>query len=123
MISHKNKDNKNEYDGMKQQEIADALGISRIAVQQIEKRAIRKFKKELAKRLLAVQDLLWHRKNNRKKNVNEENVEKKNETISREQVVLWAYEAGFQSSFVRGEVTRFETLVNLVKKYMERDYK
>ena len=58
MISHKNKDNKNEYDGMKQQEIADALGISRIAVQQIEKRAIRKFKKELAKRLLAVQDLL-----------------------------------------------------------------
>jgi hypothetical protein len=43
--------------------------------------------------------------------------------IDREQVVLWAYEAGFPSNYVRGEVARFETLVNLVKKYMERDYK
>jgi hypothetical protein len=43
--------------------------------------------------------------------------------IDREQVVLWAYEAGFSTNFVRGEVARFEALVNLVKKYMERDYK
>ena len=51
------------------------------------------------------------------------NTEKSNKDIDREQVVLWAYEAGFSTNFVRGEVARFETLVNLVKKYMERDYK
>lgn len=43
--------------------------------------------------------------------------------LSREQIVLWAYEAGFSTNFVRGEVARFEKLANLVKKYMERDYK
>jgi DNA-directed RNA polymerase specialized sigma subunit len=39
------------YDGMTQQEVADVLGISRAAVHQIEKRAFRKFKRALAKRL------------------------------------------------------------------------
>lgn len=53
---------------------------------------------------------------------NQVNTEKSNKEIDREQVVLWAYEAGFSTNFVRGEVTRFEALVNLVKKYMERDY-
>jgi hypothetical protein len=53
--------------------------------------------------------------------VNKENEE--NKTIDREQVVLWAYEAGFPTNYVRGEIARFETLANLVKKYMERDYK
>ncbi len=63
MTHRKNKIGKNQvkgvdYDGMNQREVADALGISRVAVQHIEKRAIAKFKKELAKRLVAVQDLL-----------------------------------------------------------------
>ena len=129
MASRKNKIGKIQvqgidYDGMNQREVAEALGISRVAVQNIEKRAVAKFKKELAKRLVALQDLIWHRKNNRKKNVSNEN-DKENKTteLSREQVVLWAYEAGFSTNFVRGEITRFEKLANLVKKYMERDYK
>lgn len=63
MTHRKNKIGKNQvkgvdYDGMNQREVADALGISRVAVQHIEKRAVAKFKKELAKRLMAVQDLL-----------------------------------------------------------------
>lgn len=57
--------------------------------------------------------------------MNNENDKAENKTteLSREQVVLWAYEAGFSTNFVRGEVARFEKLANLVKKYMERDYK
>ena len=47
-----------DYDGMNQQEVADALGISRTAVQQIEKRAYKKIKRELAKRLKNITDLL-----------------------------------------------------------------
>jgi DNA-binding XRE family transcriptional regulator len=47
-----------DYDGMNQQEVADALGISRTAVQQIERRAYKKFKRELAKRLKHITDLL-----------------------------------------------------------------
>ena len=52
-----------------------------------------------------------------------ENETTEKETISREQVVLWAYEAGFSTNFVRGEVARFEKLVSLVQRYVERDYK
>jgi len=48
----------NEYEGMSQKEIAELLGISRIAVQQIEKRAFAKFRRELAKRLKNVNDYL-----------------------------------------------------------------
>ena len=47
-----------DYDGMNQQEVADALGISRAAVQQIEKRAYKKFQRELAKRLKHINELL-----------------------------------------------------------------
>ena len=47
-----------DYDGMNQKEVADALGISRTAVQQIEKRAFKKFKRELAKRLKHVTDYI-----------------------------------------------------------------
>ena len=47
-----------DYDGMNQQEVADALGISRTAVQQIERRAYIKIKRELAKRLKNITDLL-----------------------------------------------------------------
>ena len=50
-------------------------------------------------------------------------MDEKDKEIDREQVVLWAYESGFPTNYVRGEVARFETLVNLVKKYIERDYK
>lgn len=46
------------YEGMNQQEVADELGITRGAVQQIERRAYKKFKKELAKRLTHITDLL-----------------------------------------------------------------
>jgi DNA-directed RNA polymerase specialized sigma subunit len=47
-----------DYDGMNQQEVADALGISRAAVQQIEKRAYKKFQRALSKRLKHITDLL-----------------------------------------------------------------
>jgi DNA-directed RNA polymerase specialized sigma subunit len=43
---------------MNQQEVADALGITRTAVQQIERRAYIKIKRELAKRLKHITDLL-----------------------------------------------------------------
>jgi DNA-directed RNA polymerase specialized sigma subunit len=47
-----------DYDGMNQQEVADALGISRNAVQQIERRAFQKFKRGLAKRLKHITDYI-----------------------------------------------------------------
>lgn len=47
-----------DYEGMTQHEVANALGISRVAVQQIERRAYKKFKRELAKRVKHVTDLL-----------------------------------------------------------------
>lgn len=47
-----------DYDGMTQQEVADALGITRNAVQQIEKRAFQKFKRGLAKRLKHITDYI-----------------------------------------------------------------
>jgi DNA-directed RNA polymerase specialized sigma subunit len=47
-----------DYDGMNQQQVADALGISRTAVQQIERRAYKKFQRELAKRVKHVTDLI-----------------------------------------------------------------
>ena len=47
-----------DYDGLTQQEVADALGISRTAVQQIEKMAFKKFKRELAKRLKHITDYI-----------------------------------------------------------------
>ena len=47
-----------DYDGMNQQEVADALGITRTAVQQIEKRAYNKFRRALAKRLKHINELL-----------------------------------------------------------------
>ena len=53
-----NKDRVLDYDGLTQQEVADALGISRNAVQQIEMRAFKKFKRELAKRLKHVTDYI-----------------------------------------------------------------
>jgi DNA-directed RNA polymerase specialized sigma subunit len=43
---------------MNQQEVADALGISRAAVQHIERRAYNKFRRELAKRLKHINELL-----------------------------------------------------------------
>jgi DNA-binding XRE family transcriptional regulator len=47
-----------DYDGLTQQEVADALGITRKTVEQIEKIAFQKFKRELAKRLKHVTDYL-----------------------------------------------------------------
>jgi len=47
-----------DYDGMTQQEVADELGITRNAVQQIERRAYKKVKRALAKKLKHITDLL-----------------------------------------------------------------
>jgi RNA polymerase sigma factor (sigma-70 family) len=47
-----------DYDGMTQQEVADTLGITRNAVQQIEKRAYKKIKRALTKKLKHITDLL-----------------------------------------------------------------
>ena len=38
--------------------------------------------------------------------------------INREQVVLWAIEAGFPTNYVRGEVVRFEKFARLVELYV-----
>lgn len=38
--------------------------------------------------------------------------------INREQVVLWAIEAGFPTNYVRGEIVRFEKLARLVESYV-----
>lgn len=54
----RNKTQPSAYDGMNQQEVADELGISRAAVYQIEQRAFKKFKRELAKRIKNIDDLL-----------------------------------------------------------------
>ena len=47
-----------DYDGMTQQEVADELGITRNAVQQIERRAYKKVKRALLKNLKHITDLL-----------------------------------------------------------------
>lgn len=47
-----------DYDGMNQREVAEVLGVTRVAVQQAEKRAIAKFKRALADRNIDVKDLL-----------------------------------------------------------------
>lgn len=41
--------------------------------------------------------------------------------LSREQVILWAYEAGFPTNYARNEITRFETLARLVEKHVNSD--
>ena len=57
------------------------------------------------------------------KELTDESEKTENKTITREQIVLWAYEAGFPTNYVRGEVVRFETFARLVQKHLERDYK
>jgi len=47
----------------------------------------------------------------------------KRDELSREQIVLWAYEAGFPTNYARNEIKRFEIFASLVQKYLERDYK
>lgn len=59
-MSKKKKPQPAAYDGMNQQEVADALGISRTAVYQIEQRAYKKFRRELAKRVKHITDLLGY---------------------------------------------------------------
>jgi hypothetical protein len=41
--------------------------------------------------------------------------------LSREQIVLWAYEAGFPTNYARNEITRFETFARLVEKHVNSD--
>jgi hypothetical protein len=55
--------------------------------------------------------------------VNNDIDKKENKAISREQIVLWAYEAGFPTNYARNEIARFETFARLVQRYLERDYK
>ena len=47
-----------DYDGMNQRQVAEVLGVSRVAVQQAEKRAIAKIKKALAERNINIKDLI-----------------------------------------------------------------
>jgi len=47
----------------------------------------------------------------------------KPDELTREQIVLWAYEAGFPTNYARNEIRRFEIFARLVQKYLERDYK
>jgi len=63
MASRKNKVGKSQvqgidYDGINQKEVAKALGVSRTAIYHVEQKAIAKFKKELAKRNIKIEDLL-----------------------------------------------------------------
>ena len=52
---------------MTQQEVADALGTTRAAVADIEKRALRKLRNELAKRGYTMEDFFtWKKKRNLK---------------------------------------------------------
>ena len=52
---------------MTQQEVADALGTTRAAVADIEKRALRKLRHELAKRGYTMEDFFtWKKKRNLK---------------------------------------------------------
>ena len=57
--------------------------------------------------------------------MNNENEKTENKTteLNREQIVLWAYEAGFPTNYARNEIARFETFARLVQRYLERDYK
>jgi hypothetical protein len=55
--------------------------------------------------------------------VSNENEKTENEMINREQIVLWAYEAGFPTNYARNEIARFEKFTRLVQKYLEKDYK
>jgi hypothetical protein len=41
--------------------------------------------------------------------------------LTREQVVLWAYESGFPTNYARNEVTRFETFARLVEKHVNSE--
>lgn len=43
---------------MTQKEVADIIGVSRVAIQQIETRAIEKFKRELRRRNIKALDLI-----------------------------------------------------------------
>ena len=52
-----------------------------------------------------------------------ENENVKDEAISREQIILWSYEAGFPTNYARNEIARFETFARFVQRYLERDYK
>jgi hypothetical protein len=46
---------------------------------------------------------------------------KEKEPISREQIVLWSYDAGFPTNYARNEITRFETFAKLVEKHVNSD--
>ena len=41
--------------------------------------------------------------------------------LSREQIILWAYEAGFPTNYARNEITRFEAFARLVEKHINSD--
>ena len=41
--------------------------------------------------------------------------------LNREQVILWAYEAGFPTNYARNEITSFEAFARLVEKHVNSD--
>ena len=43
------------------------------------------------------------------------------EEITREQIILWAYEAGFPTNYARNEIRRFEIFARLLEKHVNSD--
>ena len=41
--------------------------------------------------------------------------------LSREQVILWAYEAGFPTNYARNEIARFESFARLVERHVNSE--
>ena len=41
--------------------------------------------------------------------------------LSREQVILWAYEAGFPTNYARNEIARFEAFARLIERHVNSD--
>ena len=63
MASRKNKVGKSQvkgidYDGVNQREMAEVLGVSRAMVSIIEKKAMAKFKRALARKNIKIEDLI-----------------------------------------------------------------
>jgi hypothetical protein len=53
--------------------------------------------------------------------VSNENAKNEKPTINREQVVLWAMDAGFNPGFVRMNIASFEKLVSKVQSHINSD--
>ena len=41
--------------------------------------------------------------------------------LNREQIILWAYEAGFPTNYERNEIARFQAFARLVERHVNSD--